>query len=427
MGRLNLRRLIVQNIGKIVSGDWEKGIVRGDTILVEEGLIKRIGNSEDIRAAAGDTVIDANGMVAVPGFIDPHTHLAIGDYAPMQRMVGLLEESLLQGITTILDEWVQFEGLPLFYPPDPIGVKATALLTQRAYKNFHPGGAMKIHAGSIMLVRGIKEADLKELADAGIWKVGQIGGSTDLRPEELIEMVQLARKYGMFVSANYGPGVLKHSAYVDLDLILKIKPDKLAHINGGTTAPDWKQVKELIDNTTMPLEIIPYGNMKIAIKVVQYVKEKGQLRRLLFGSDTPTGQGYLPVAVQRAVIMMSSLCDIPAQQAIAMATGNTGDLYGKWINVGKIEPGKEADIVIIDKPPGSVGRDALEAIEVGDTFGVSAVIVDGRLVALRGRDTRPTERAIKLNGKELRVGDPNEALFDPPRFYWKSTGETYLL
>ena len=165
----------------------------------------------------------------------------------------------------------------------------------------------------------------------------------------------------------------------------------------------------------------------MAVKVVEYLKQKGQLSRLMFGSDTPTGQGYLPVGVQRTVIMISSLCGIPAAQAIAMATGNTGDLYGKWINVGKIEPGKEADMVIIDKPPGSVGANALEAIEVGDTFGVAAVIVDGRLVALRGRDTRPTERAIKLNGKELRVGDPNEALFDPPRFYWKSTGETYLL
>ena len=181
-----MRRLIIQNIGKIVSGDWEKGVIEGNSILVEDGLIKRIGGSDEARAAAGDTVIDANGMVVVPGFIDPHTHLSVGDYAPMQRMVGLLEESLLQGITTILDEWVQFEGLPLFYPSDPVGVKATALMTHRSYRNFHPGGAMKIHAGSIMLVRGIKESDLKELAEAGIWKVGQIGGARILSRMSLL-------------------------------------------------------------------------------------------------------------------------------------------------------------------------------------------------------------------------------------------------
>jgi len=422
-----LRRTIVKNnIGKIVTGDWRKPIADGDTLVAEDGIITEIGELSG-KVSKAPVVIDANGMTVVPGFIDPHTHLSMGDYAPMQRMVGILEESLMQGITTILDEWVQFEGLPLFYPPDPLGVKATALLSHRVYRNFRPGGALKVHAGSIMLVRGLKESDFKELAEAGIWKVGQIGGSTDLTPDELVEMVELARKYGMFISSNFGPGVLKHSTNVDLDLILKVRPEKIAHLNGGTTAPSWSEVKELIDRTTAVLELIPYGNMRMAIRIVEYLSEKKQLRRLIFGSDTPTGQGYLPVAVQRAVITTSSICGIPAERAIAMATGNTGKLYGKWINTGTLAVGKEADLVIIDRPPGSEGRDALEAIEVGDTFGVSGVVVDGKLVALRGRDTRPTDRYIKLNGNELAVRDPNEALFDPPRFYWRSTGETYLL
>ncbi len=89
--------------------------------------------------------------------------------------------------------------------------------------------------------------------------------------------------------------------------------------------------------------------------------------------------------------------------------------------------GFEADCLIIDKPPGSVGSDALGAIENGDLIGTAMVMVDGKIAAVHGRDARPTERHIRLNGKELAVTDPNEALFDPPRFYWRSTGETYLL
>lgn len=278
-----------------------------------------------------------------------------------------------------------------------------------------------------MLVKGLKEGDFRELAEVGVWRVGQIGGSTDLKRDDIMEMVRWARKYGMFVSCNYGPGVLKHSLPMDLDLVLDIRPDKLAHINGGTTAPSWKEVKDLIDKTSMPLEIIPYGNLKSALQVADYLKSKNQLHRLLVGSDTPTGQGYLPVAVQRAVIFLSSICNIPAEKAIAMATGNTLDLYGRWINTGKIEPGREADLVIIDTPPGSVGEDALKAIEAGDTFGVALVMVDGKIVGLRGRDTRPTQRYVRVNGKELRVSDPNDALFDPPRFCWQSVGETYFL
>jgi enamidase len=165
----------------------------------------------------------------------------------------------------------------------------------------------------------------------------------------------------------------------------------------------------------------------MAVQIIEYLKTKGQLNRLLVGSDTPTGQGYFPVAVQRAVNMISSLGNIAAEKAIAMATGNTHDLYRKWINTGKIQKGYEADAIIIDRPPGSVGNDALGAIEAGDTVGTAMIMVDGMVVALRGRDARPTTKHIRLNGKDLGVSDPNDALFDPPRFYWKSTGETYLL
>jgi len=55
------------------------------------------------------------------------------------------------------------------------------------------------------------------------------------------------------------------------------------------------------------------------------------------------------------------------------------------------------------------------------------VMVDGKIAVLRGRDSRPTTKYIKLNNKDLGVTDPDERQFDPPRFYWKSTGETYLL
>ena len=54
-------------------------------------------------------------------------------------------------------------------------------------------------------------------------------------------------------------------------------------------------------------------------------------------------------------------------------------------------------------------------------------MVYGNLVALRGKDTRPTRGHIKLNGRELKVTNPEETLFDPPRFYYRSTGPTYLL
>lgn len=423
-------KVLIENIGKIVSGDWEKGIIKGDTVLIEDGKFSKIGYMDDVNPKKSelDVTIDANGMVLVPGYIDPHTHFSIGEYAPMQRMVGVLEEGLLNGVTTVIDEFNQYEGLPLFYPPDPEGVKATAIATYKAWKNYRPGGLMKVHAGSIVLVKGLKEEDFAELAKVGIWRVAQIGGSTDLKPDELIELAKIARKYGMFIPTNFGPGVLKDSVYLDAEFVRKLQPDKLAHANGGSTAASWELTREVIDVApNAAVELVPYGNLKMALRIIDYLRTKNELKRLMLGSDTPTGQGYFPIAIQQAVKIFSSLGNIPAEKAIAMATGNTQELYSKWIKAGKVQEGFEADCLIIDKPPGSVGTDALGAIENGDLIGTAMVMVDGKIAAIHGRDARPTMRHIKLNGKELAVTDPNESLFDPPRFYWKSTGETYLL
>lgn len=70
---------------------------------------------------------------------------------------------------------------------------------------------------------------------------------------------------------------------------------------------------------------------------------------------------------------------------------------------------------VIDCPPGSCGTDALKAIECGDPFGNSMVIVDGRIIAFRGHDSRPTARYCYVNGQKDFVSGITEHLFFPPQ------------
>ncbi|MGC8599899.1 MAG: amidohydrolase family protein, partial [Nitrososphaeria archaeon] len=197
---------------------------------------------------------------------------------------------------------------------------------------------------------------------------------------------------------------------------------------GGSTAAPWDLTREVMEVAPKAaVELVTYGNWKMSLKILDYLRTKNELHRVILGSDTPTGQGWFPIAMMQGVKFVSAVGNVPAEKAIAMATGNIYNYYKKWINTGKIQEGFEADCVLIDKPPGSVGTDALGAIENGDLVGPAMVMVDGKIAALRGRDSRPTTKYIKLNGKELGVSDPDERQFDPPRFYWKSTGETYLL
>ncbi|MGD1816309.1 MAG: amidohydrolase family protein [Pleomorphochaeta sp.] len=403
--------IVIKNIKKIVSGDFYKGIIKdADTIVCRKGLITEIGMEKDLDFSDIELIVDANQQVVCPGLIDSHLHNTLDDYAPQRGAVGCYSDALLYGTTTMISEGEQGPGYPRFYD-DAIGVKATAIMSARVFQKFRPGGALKMHGGALVLVHGLKEEDFKEMSEAGVWLIAEIGGGGLAKPEEVIPMVNWARKYGFFVSCHLAPPSIPGSSWVTSDDILEIKPDKIAHFNGGSTGVSYDHIDRLIKESDAGLELVVNGNFVNFNKILQQVKGRNELHRINFGSDAPTGQSALQAAINLAIVKASSLNDIPAEQAIAMGTGNTADLYK--LNTGKIEVGRQADIIVIDNPPSSVGKDALQAIEAGDPFGASLTIVDGEIAGFRGHDSRPTEHYCLINGKEARLETITEHLFFP--------------
>ena len=91
---------------------------------------------------------------------------------------------------------------------------------------------------------------------------------------------------------------------------------------------------------------------------------------------------------------LASLGGLNPEAAICMATGNTARVYK--LPVGIIEPGREADLCVVDAPVGSVGKTALEALRAGDLFGISMVLIDGQIKIGRSRNTPPAARAAEV-------------------------------
>ena len=79
------------NLGKIVSGDWRKPFKKGDGILMNKGLIKKVGTLTKNDIENSEFVLDANGMTAIPGLIDSQVHIAFGDYTPRQKQSVFLK------------------------------------------------------------------------------------------------------------------------------------------------------------------------------------------------------------------------------------------------------------------------------------------------------------------------------------------------
>ncbi|RLI10540.1 aminoacylase [Candidatus Bathyarchaeota archaeon] len=118
--------LIVRG-GRIVDGAGNPWY-RGD-VAVADGRIAAVGRLAD---AGADRVIDAEGLVVAPGFVDAHSH-ADGGVIVYPEM----ESTLVQGITTVVVG--QCGGSPA-----PINPEMRELLEERYAKHMPPGIEFKI-------------------------------------------------------------------------------------------------------------------------------------------------------------------------------------------------------------------------------------------------------------------------------------------
>ena len=95
-------KLVIRNIGLMLSGALEKPILDGDTIVAENGKITAIGRFKDLDTAGATTVVDANGTTVAPGLIDSHVHPVAGDWTPRQNQIGWIDSYLHGGVTTMI-------------------------------------------------------------------------------------------------------------------------------------------------------------------------------------------------------------------------------------------------------------------------------------------------------------------------------------
>jgi enamidase len=381
-------RTLIRNIGTIVSGDIAEPILDGDAILVEDGLVAQVG-----RGRGGDVerVIDAHGTTAFPGLIDSHAHPVFGDFTPRQRTIDFIESGLHGGVTTVISAGeVHLPGRP----KDIVGLKALAIVASRAYQNLRPAG-VKVHAGAPILELGMEEHDFAELAAAGVTLVGEIGLGSVKTGAQAAPMVAWAKQHGMTVTFHTGGPSIAGSNPIAADAVLEARPHIVGHINGGTTAMSDADIERLVA-TDMAIEIVHCGNGRAALHAVRAAAGVAGLDRVIIGNDAPSGTGVVPLGILRVMAHLASLGGIAPAVAVAMATGNTARVHG--LSTGRIRPGLEADICLVDAPVGSAAGTALDALAIGDLPGISMVLIDGVVAIGRSRNTPPAARAAEIVG-----------------------------
>lgn len=385
-----MNSLCIINIGSIISGDIASPLVtEADTILVENGFISRIGLRKDIDVPDDARIVDALGSTVAPGLIDSHVHIVFGDWTPRQNTLGWIESYMQGGVTSMMSaSEVHLPGRPV----DAEGLKALAVTANRCYANYRPAN-VKVHAGSLILDGCLSVDDIDDVARKGVWLAkfgfGRFARNTDGAP-----LVRRARELGFVVMSHSGGASIPGSSPITADDLLALDPSVCGHVNGGTTALPEADLKRLVRDGSMYFQISQAGNIRSATKVIEFAAEQGKLDKVVMSTDTPTGTGVMPLGVLKSTVEMATLTDLSPEQSWAMASGNNADLLGR--NTGRIAVGKEADLLIIDAPSGSHFSTALEAMKGGDLPGISAVIIDGQIMAGRSRNTPLAGRLCKI-------------------------------
>jgi enamidase len=380
--------ILIKNIGTLVTGKMANPLRQADSIYIKDRVIQAIGNGLKENA---DETIDANGITAIPGLIDSHSHPSIGEYTPAQNSLSWITNYMHGGVTALISAGeLHLPGLPL--PPDARTALSVAIVTKRCYDNLRPSG-VKVHAGTLLLVPGLKENDFDEIAAMGVKLVKFIFYDYNLLPDgEAQRYVQWAKARGIKVKIHSG-GVSRSgvSQVAGFDIVTQIRPDIVGHISGGPIPMPEPDMLRIVDETDCFVEICSSGNYRMALSLIRAVKAKNAFDRVLIGTDTPGGTGVIPRGILREIAFISSVGEVAPEKTVCMATGNVGRAHG--LDIGVLEEGRPADIVLMHKITGSVSNDALDSFAKGDLPGISTVIIDGEVrVAGRSQQTPPPER-----------------------------------
>jgi len=101
--------LIIKNASQLVTCSGFKAkhsremadlhIIDDGTVVIEEGIIKAVGKTEDILSDFDEnrfSIIDAIGKAVLPGFVDSHTHFVFGGYRAQEFSWRLHGDSYMQ-------------------------------------------------------------------------------------------------------------------------------------------------------------------------------------------------------------------------------------------------------------------------------------------------------------------------------------------
>jgi imidazolonepropionase len=402
--------LIIRNAAQLVtcSGFRAKhgsemadlGIIENGAVVVEGGRIQAVGRSQELLQGmdtAGFEILDASDKAVLPGFVDSHTHFVFGGYRAeeyawrlrgdsymdiMQRGGGILStvtatrkadvqdlvacgrrrlDSMLSfGVTTVegksgygLDretEIKQLEVMQVLAGEHPVDIVPTFMGAHAVPPEYRGRGEEYVDFMLDTVMPEVAGRRLAEFCDVFCEKnVFSIGQSRRL--------LQKARQLGFKLKLHAdeiaslgGTELAAELGVVSADHLLQASDRGLAELAGKNI------VATLLPGTAFSLKE-PYARGRAMI-------DRGCAVAL--ASDFNPGSCFtesIPLIVALATLCMG----IGTEEAITALTINGAAAVDRADSIGSIDPGKQADLIVLEFPsytfiPYHIGVSAVEKV-----------------------------------------------------------------
>lgn len=389
-----------------------RAIVEDGAIAIKNGRIVFVGNSVSAEGIYAEELMDAHGKVALPGLVNCHTHV------PMTLFRGLAEDQPLE-------TWLKEAIWPLEARLTREDIYAGALLgcLEMIKSGTTCFADMYFHEDAV--AEAVKQCGLRAVLAEGIIEAGNYAAGEKM----LKNSIDFAEKFNGYadnrVKAMLGP----HAAYscsptllervrneaVDHGLGIHIHLaesielfrefenkygcsetrflDRLGFFDVHVLAAHCINISEedrrVLADRQVNVAYVPVANMKLGLGSAR-IKELADLNvNVCLGTDGPASNNTLDMfdtMKMGALLQKHTYRDpavLSAYQVLRMATINGARALGLENELGSIEVGKRADIILIDllkphlRPLHDVYTCLVYSVRGSD---VDTVIVDGKIL-----------------------------------------------
>jgi imidazolonepropionase-like amidohydrolase len=387
--------------GRVIDGTGAAPVANA-TVLINNGRIERMGPAASLKIPAGATRVDVTGKTVIPGLINAHGHLNHGD-----RSLPLYDQIIQQ-----LKLYPRF-GVTTVYALGDDGKESVRVSEENGRTPLDR--ARLFTAGGRVTAKSPEDARRliaeRHAQRVNVIKTGLNGNANDMPREVYVPLIEEAHKRNLRVAAhlmnledargmvNAGLDIIAHSIRdrdVDAAFVADVRRRNVGYIPTVTrdlsvfqyeSAPAYltdrfflrgeplytPQIASVKDPS---LHAKVKGNANAqrtkklfeqALRNIKLLSDGGVM--IAMGTDSGTGLGRWQGYFEHVEMELMVQAGMTPMQALVAATGNAAKVMRIDAELGTLQPGKKADLLVLTGDPLS---------DIKNTRTIESVWIDGR-------------------------------------------------